>query len=327
MNSTAACSSAQASGSFLSSSDLAPATFPGVLRVRLTMNNYTSRKALCQVSYLILLTACLRSEAQNSPDSAKANRQSNPKGAQANSEPKADPSHQSAEERIAYYTKWLMGFTGVLAGGTLALFGIALYQGRQLKATVVAMGRQEKIIAATLEEMRRAANAAGQSADVARDTLHLAHRAHLHLDTWSIENFRPNLVPIVQFDVLNRGRTAAELVGFRAAYDDTDPPPPAPEYGGEPPKPKHGLVRPSDRAVTVITYEFARPISEETFQAVASRTRPVYVWGEVLYKDIFGDEHRTGFGIELRIAHGAMGGWDSFPIDKPGYNYADQSQH
>jgi hypothetical protein len=242
----------------------------------------------------------------------------------------ARPSRQDSAQSGGegpHWSEWgLVVVTVILAVYTYKLWKATNTLAKDAKE---AAAEQSKLTVASLGEMRRAAdtasigaNAARMGADIARDTLHLAYRAHLHFDTWSIENFRPNSVPVVRFEILNRSHTAAELVGFRSTYDDTDAPPPEPEYL-EPIKPKYGLVRPSDKAGTVVTYEFQRPISGETFQAVAEGKRAVYVWGELTYKDIFGDDHRTGFGMELWISHGPMGGWNAFPIDKPGYNYAD----
>jgi hypothetical protein len=226
------------------------------------------------------------------------------------------PPRQNAGEQGGsgpHWAEWALVFvTGLLA----------VYTYRLWRSTKEAATEQAKLTVASLEEMRRAADAAGRSADVARDTLHLAHRAHLHLESWQIDNFRPNAVPIVQLDVLNTGPTGATLIGIRTAYDYTDPPPASPAYRA-PAQPKHGLVRPSDMAEIVLSFEFQGPISEDAAEAVASGTRPIYIWGEITYEDIFGDDHRTGFGIELRVTGDETRMWTSRPIDKPGYNYAD----
>lgn len=207
---------------------------------------------------------------------------------------------RTTSDPVALYTLVLAIFTGLL---------------------VIVSAIQGAFLLRADKTARITANAAAESARVAKDTLHLANRAHLQFDNWRIGDFQPKQVPVVSFDVLNSGHTAAELVGFRAAYTDTDPPPPTPEHQ-IPIGPKHGLVRPSEKGM-LMSFEAERPISEEAFQAIVSFNRAVYVWGELIYKDIFGDEHRTGFGIELWLARSANGGWDAYPIDKPGYNYAD----
>lgn len=226
------------------------------------------------------------------------------------------PSRQNATEQGSAGSHWA-DWALVFVTGLLAVYTYRLWRSTKEGAT-----EQAKLTDASLREMRRAADAAGQSAEVARDTLHLAYRAHLHLESWQIDNFRPNAVPIVQLDVLNTGPTGAKLLAIHTAYDYTDPPPPTPAYRG-PAQLKHGLVRPSSTAEIVLSFEFQGPLSEEAAQAIESGIRPLYIWGEITYEDIFGDDHRTGFGIELRVTGDETRMWTSRPIDRPGYNYAD----
>jgi len=80
------------------------------------------------------------------PKSASSTQQAKPKPAIPNIQPKPNPQQPTAEDRIASYTGWLMGFTGVLAVGTLGLFWIAWQQGKQIEREFLATHRPRLIL-------------------------------------------------------------------------------------------------------------------------------------------------------------------------------------
>ena len=149
--------------------------------------------------------------------------------------------------------------------------------------------------------------------------LQLTHRAHVHFGSWKIENFEIGKIPTVTFDVLNSGLTAAQVVSFRATILADEPLPPEPAFGG-PPRPNGALVRPNS-ADTEISFEFESAVTARTHTLVASGSTPVSIWGELIYRDIFDVEHRTGFGMECRMSDD--GEWQ-FRLPAEGrFNYAD----
>jgi hypothetical protein len=134
----------------------------------------------------------------------------------------AKPKKEESDEALAYYTLWLMAFTGVLAFATVGL-GIAtafLYVTgeKQFRFAIRASVKQSRDMQASVKVAQDSANAAKRSAEVADRLLVMTDRPWVALKIEIIEGlkFDPSLGCMikVKLTLLNIGRSPAIGLGY-----------------------------------------------------------------------------------------------------------------
>lgn len=180
-------------------------------------------------------------------------------------------------------------------------------------ALVLYSHRGWKVAKQAADAAAAGALAAQQSADVARDALHLAERAYL---TTTFD--RIDLVPganVVTLHIINNGRTPAKDVTPLTVCEVRDVLglPGIPDYtGGVAIRP--GDINPGANVVT----KMGVLIPPEELDAIKAFRRVLFAWGRVDYFDVFGNRHACRFGVEYNLRD------KNFPVVAiNGYNSAD----
>lgn len=199
---------------------------------------------------------------------------------------------EESDEALAFYTLWLMGFTGVLAFATVGL-GVAtalLYATgeKQFRFAIRTSVKQSR-------DMQRSIAVADKSAKLAFDV----ERARIHIHNIVFDGSTEPSYPTVAFEIKNVGRTPAILILSRAKFEEIK--------GGVP------------EAVTRITTPFVLPFSRRVYGGkilnqnesmdggpvqsapLSGDKRPPWTrWvfrGEIVYQDIFGNEYKKVFTL------------------------------
>jgi hypothetical protein len=203
----------------------------------------------------------------------------------------AKPKKEETDEALAYYTLWLMVFTGILAVATVALggatFGLYLTGEKQIEHNAEVAGAQASAMQESIALAKISADAAKQSADVARDSLIHTQRAYVRVANfpwlWRGDTDRPgkffyDITPIIE----NAGNTQtvdAKINVNWALRDD-----PLPEGFDFPFVAQHGFTligaHQSVGASNAV-------ILDDDLLLVQSGTKYFYIWGVVNYRDVF----------------------------------------
>jgi hypothetical protein len=134
----------------------------------------------------------------------------------------AKPKKEESDEALAYYTLWLMAFTGVLAFATVGL-GIAtafLYATgeKQFRFAIRASVKQSRDMQASVKVAQDTANAAKRSAEVADRLLVLTDRpwVDLKIEIIGALKFDPveGCLIKIKLTLLNIGRSPAIKLGY-----------------------------------------------------------------------------------------------------------------
>jgi hypothetical protein len=236
----------------------------------------------------------------------------------ARSQEEADRDAKEQDERSANDGA-IVSVTQKLVYATIALAGIGLLQlivfgmqARRLKETVIA-------------------------AKVSSDAYMSGERA------WVITS-APEKVPTLGFEpdpgerrdfggcgtkntffcsLLNRGRTAAKLLEMSIQYRRGNPVPPIPNYGTA--TPFNILLVPGDSVGTTVTLNPEAILTKAEWLSVRERKSFLFVYGFILYEDVYGRRHETRFGYLHYIPYEGDTRREEFSkLDLPSaYNQAD----
>jgi len=141
----------------------------------------------------------------------------------------------------------------------------------------------------------RAANAAKDSADVAKKTLWLTQRAEIAIATPGIINLAGDKAIGVKYEILNAGNSRADVTQTVARIRVAETLPDTPEYkrghvtGGHHIAAGKGVVR---------TVFMTQSVDDPERDAIAAGRKFVYVWGRVDYADVFEHMHVVGFVLQ-----------------------------
>jgi hypothetical protein len=186
---------------------------------------------------------------------------------------------KSSDDRIADYTWWLAVLTGALV--------------------VTALG-QGFFIARSDKTARMAANAAKVSAETAKASFEISKlelRADLALKTAIMRNL--DAIPEATVELINSGRTKAKDVTFWLTMGFRPIPPPEGAFE----KPREIVASKIDlgpQRTVINTVVFKRQPSREEIDALKTIQVSLFVFGEAVYTDIFGDRHT----LPVRLATG-----------------------
>jgi len=193
----------------------------------------------------------------------------------------------SSDDRIARYTLALALFTAMLV----------LVAAYQIGFLISANETAER------DAAKDAANAAGDSVNLARDNSICQLRAYIFLDNDVIDNnnlrFATGDVPSGMFRLKNFGTTPANDlvvqissgVGPWPLPEDTKLPLPAQTKGTQ-------IAPPG--AVTLWPLEpKGSPVAAEDFEQIKADRKRFYVWGRASYSDVFGKDRFTNFCLAV----------------------------
>ncbi len=209
--------------------------------------------------------------------------------------------HESADQAIARYNFWLMVFTGVLAFVSFVQIGFLI----RADAT-----------------SEKAAQAAHDAVEVGRHTLEVSQRAILTTDDWDLrlDSFGPNLGPQLVFNLINSGPTPAETISasFQSRIDSKLPE--TPDWAPLVPDP--GFVRPNFK-ITLFA-EKLNPLSLANYNAIVEGRYFIWVYGRIVYRDIFKKTYELGFAVKTFLIKDKEGNITGAKFEMPklnGYNY------
>lgn len=187
-------------------------------------------------------------------------------------------------QRQARNESWMVRLTGILA-----LLGVA-----QVVVTAITLrGLRHARIAANAAE--RAADAAMRSADIAADTSKKQLRAYVRKSSAQIEELVVGLSPRVTVEFDNVGSTPAHEVvswlGVNVTIAPTEP-------DLSPPKDRDSFSRGSLAPRESKSVSMTLPIwTAENETAFREGRVSIFAYGEVTYRDIFGEEWSTCFRL------------------------------
>jgi hypothetical protein len=229
----------------------------------------------------------------------------------------AAPQNQNNGQNKPPENRWLApdGATAIFTG-FLFLVGIG---------QVVLFWRQLVFIRKGLADTKETADAAKESADTGKRALELSQRAILTTDDWDLrpDGFGPNLRPQFVFNLINSGKTPAETTHaiFRARTDER-----LPEISdAKPLTPYIGFVPPNSKLLIIPAR--LDPISPANFQEIVNGRYYIFMYGRIVYKDIFDKYFELGFAVKCFFLKDQAGNIipnqsPRFEIPQiPGYSY------
>ena len=215
---------------------------------------------------------------------------------------------RTTSDPVAFFTFWLVVFTGGLGVSTVLLWRAGERQIELVRETSVAQSR----------DMKASVAAAEAAVNVAQDTAKRQLRAYVTVNG-VIRTRDPGDLNgegfAVLIDVKNNGQTPAsdllqwariEIREFPLATD-------LPIHCLE--NAPRGILPPETKNLAFPTFTRALTIIEEN--AVLANHTAVYVYGEVDYLDVFGDRHLTQFRFRC---NGQGYGLGMFKADSEGNN-------
>lgn len=183
-----------------------------------------------------------------------------------------NPSPPDDSSRFSF---WLVIFTG----GLVLVGGIQCY-----------------IIFRTLEETKKAANAADESAKVAKTALHVAERAYLSVDNYKFHHtFKIGNNPTISYKIINVGHTPAQITETAHFIDILDEIPVEPDYSKCESRYNKFSIRPSSKITRIASTD--EPIIAGQIKCISDNTKFLAMWGMIKYRDIFKNSFVVGFGV------------------------------
>lgn len=235
------------------------------------------------------------------------------------------------ENRVAIGTLF---FAGVAAAGAIGAWmsnkrsadaaeGQRDLLKEQLKQATIDAEEQMRIATDMLKEAKNSATAANKSADVAKQTLIIANRAYLYVESMRLDNWNTT-TPEVRFVVKNIGGLTATIIGWSFACSDDDPMPPIPDEHGLTHQGAGGRVT-KDRTTTLSGFtDFFAQWDFQAWDLARQDLAPLAIWGIVSYNTGFPDdvaETRFVFQHDRRVR--VKSPEDSFaPVHIAGYSGA-----
>lgn len=233
------------------------------------------------------------------------------KSLEAEKTPERTEQERPEREEKSANERSLIAWTIVLAIATIVMAGVA---GGQLYM----FRRQLRLIRASLTDTKNAADAANKSADAAertvkimQDTAQRQMRAYIcfqegHVDLHANEGFYD-----VTIHLKNSGNTPAyDVQTWRSSQIIDQPEPPAAfdapqSWGGR------GMVGPG--AYMGASGTLRHPFTPDDRASIKSGRKMIFVWGEVIYRDAFGERRFTRFRHVLGSETGR--GWFLRPAE------------
>jgi hypothetical protein len=185
-----------------------------------------------------------------------------------------------AEEAREYWPFHIFGARLKITDSLLALFTFLL---------IVVGGIQGVFLYRTDQGTHKAADAAKVSAEAAMASVEIAKlelRADLVLKSAIMENFET--IPVTTVELINSGRSSAKDVSFWLTMGFRPIPPPAGSFK----KPKEIITSKTDlgpQRIVISTVSFDRQPSKEEFDMLTAGDAALFVFGEAVYTDTFGD--------------------------------------
>jgi hypothetical protein len=215
---------------------------------------------------------------------------------------------------------WAVASTVLMTIFTGALAWLAYLQWGAMKS-------QANYMRDGLIETRRAAQAAIDSAGVAKvaathseRALLITQRSYVQITSVMIEGLKPHSRPIITCRMVNTGKTLAHVKELSIVLGVAPSLPPQPDYSN--------VVTPPAVLMAGETLDWAvridYDITPEKLSYIKSGKWELYIYGVTRYEDVFGVEHRTGFGRRYDLRQSHQHGFPVFTYcSTPGYNYAD----
>jgi hypothetical protein len=206
-------------------------------------------------------------------------------------QPGQKTSEEAAQERAERDDKkqsdwWLVKLTGALAiigAIQIVVFGL---QAKRLRETVEAMGRQEKLTEASVEEMGRAADAAAKSADVSEQAMRTTQRALVFGKLSSVTTLVKAGGPVARYTLTaewdNFGVTPATEMQAYIAWQTAPKGDPPPDFS-IPAQTEHLTVLGPRRVNLSAPIDVSVATMVESWQ----NKRDFFVWARVEYRDVF----------------------------------------
>jgi hypothetical protein len=175
---------------------------------------------------------------------------------------------------------WITRFTAVIA--VAAIIQLYIYW------------KQAYYMRRSLEETKKAADAATKGADVAEKALRLSHRAYLGVGEFAFEFSAAEQMPRITYVVINSGRTRAKLLKSTSTYTIGIPLPPDPLYANPIIDCAEMQVEPGQwfRRGDILT-----ACTPDQFEDIKSGALAFSYWGYIHYRDEFGQSHTTSFCV------------------------------
>ena len=158
----------------------------------------------------------------------------------------------------------------------------------------------DKIIAAATNQAaasRESASAAKQTSEVTRDNTRLDQRAWLGTTSARMIDLAVNKPLKVELQVKNTGKTVARNVDARVTIRSESGPFNLRKFREERPPPKGNRSRfviLPDSELTLPAYGDSL-LTQETLSLIKSSSVTIYLFGEIIYADVFGETHVTVF--------------------------------
>jgi len=163
---------------------------------------------------------------------------------------------------------------------------------------VIVGGIQCYIIFNTLRETQVVAKAATDSARVADQALQISQRAYLTIDQISLKNpLQQDKIPVVQLKIINNGRTPAQVIEIFSKIDIFSEIPKKPVYS----KGDVSLVQMTIGANSPTTLHIVGSdvvITAQELTDIHTIKRKFFVWGRIIYQDVFKNSIVLGFGAQ-----------------------------
>ena len=227
---------------------------------------------------------------------------------------------------VAYFSAWLVGFTGILAISTIGLWGVTLWssirQSRDMKASVAIAGKA----AAAADRSARTAELALLSVEIPYLYPYVrTHGINVEIvgetETPQVKSFDYGN-EFITYYFKNFGRTPAEIIEvYSVIYFGMGQPPPIPV-------PSHPFIRLSGAVVADggESEDFPSDLTEHMYQAVYrgrfnARTDLVWFSGYARYRDVFQNEYVVGFCLAFSPRDGKF-----YPMGGEGYNYRKKTK-
>jgi len=209
-------------------------------------------------------------------------------------------------------TDWLLvlfSFLLVVVTGFLVIYNYRLWKANA--GLLEVSQEQSRDMKESLNISRNSANAAQKSADFAEEALHISERAYLTINyigfkkPWQIDERVE-----IEMKIINRGRTPAHLIEIFNKVEIVENLPETPIYSKGSSKFMQSIVAAGNQHT--IQGLFGPIITQVLFDDIMSIKKTLYVWGRIIYQDVFKKQWVTAFGAE-HSPHGFL------PVE--GYDY------
>ena len=146
---------------------------------------------------------------------------------------------------------------------------------------------QLKAMKESVLESSKAAKAARDSADIAKQTLIISQRAYIHIGNWKQTNFEVGGAAEIAFTVRNSGHTPARLVESSFTRVISESLPPIPVYG--PTVFNEGGLVLGPGAAFEKNSTVSDGLTKVQFDDISAGRRKLWYFGYTTYRDVFED--------------------------------------